>query len=616
MESLIDIFRNSLSGLYSETTIDELVLELQALSSSIKQKERATTFSPSDAVLITYADSVCNAAVQTPLSALRSLICGQSWQRLFPVVHLLPFYPWDTDRGFSVCDFYKVAEENGTWADIRNLAKDVRLMFDFVANHASILNPLVQASLIVRHLTPEHGSYADLKKYENFVLAFSAEDRPSEEELAALSRPRAAPVLTDYYVEQREDESLVAKLGIAGSSTTILGQGCVWTTFSRGVDAVGVERTKQVDLNFKNPQVFLEALRIVLFYAEQQASWIRLDAIGYLWKSLGSSSLHEPETHKLLAAFKAALTFCVPELISVAEVNEPQEKVLAYLGTPDKPEADLVYQFTHFPLAVHALFRGDASWYRTWLASSEAAKGKQFITVLGSHDGIGLKPVRGILPEEEIEALSEYLVETRGGLPNYAKLPGGKKIVYEICATAWELVNGRSQEPFPVQLARYRVIIALGLFARGVPAFYFQGVFGANNYQPAEGLDENRTVNRERFELSVLESLLADSDTQQYQVLSVLDELLTKRQQSKAFHSEESNLQVLSNVDSRIVAAIRSCQDESICMLVNVSEQEVEVVLTEFVSCGLIEIFSGNKLTAAADGLHLTLPPYGVYWLS
>ena len=130
-----------------------------------------------------------------------------------------------------------------------------------------------------------------------------------------------------------------------------------------------------------------------------------------------------------------------PELVTIAEVNEPQAALLPYLGTDDAAECDLVYQFAHFPLAVHALLGGDGSHYKRWLRTLEPFAGRQFITVLGSHDGMGRKPLLGLLPERDLEWLVDTLVTAHGALPNYARQPGGGRIVYELCATPWSLLN-------------------------------------------------------------------------------------------------------------------------------------------------------------------------------
>ena len=270
--------------------------------------EQAYNLAPSDIALITYANSVEDkAGDKTPLAALHEVLTRYDITKALPIVHLLPFYPWDTDRGFSVKDYRQVHPDYGTWDDIAQLNVIAKLMFDFVANHASIDNPLVQGALIERHLDPTDERYEKVAPYKNFVTAYSDDDKPSDKDLANLARPRPNPVLTRYTVFE-ENGTLRAMLGEAPASATALGTGWVWTTFSRSQREDGSEDTRQVDLNFAEPNVFLETINILLFYISQGAELVRLDAIGYIWKKLGSVSLHEPEAHTLLAAADDAIS--------------------------------------------------------------------------------------------------------------------------------------------------------------------------------------------------------------------------------------------------------------------------------------------------------------------
>ncbi len=619
------LVREILSDLYSPEGAEHVISVLEEISA----ERGVPSASPyqlqeSDACFICYANSVVDrTGSATPLQTLAQLFAEFRLAEPYPIVHLLPFFPWDTDRGFSVCNYREVADENGTWDDIRNLSNSVRLMFDFVANHASVDNPLVQSALIARHLPQDDDRYAAVEPYADFVIAFSAEDAPSAQDLSSLARPRAASVLTPYSVIENTDASLQVFLGdaqdpkIAGKNS--IGRGFVWTTFSRGMNESGSEETRQVDLNFKNPKVFLETVRILLFYVDQGARLIRLDAIGYLWKKIGSTSLHEPETHQLLVCLKAIMEQLAPDVLTVAEVNEPQEKVFGYLGSPGREESDIVYQFTHFPLAVHAVLTGNANYYQQWLATLGEVGGRQFVTVLGSHDGMGMKPARGILPESEIDTLLQMLVEEHGGLPNYAVLPGGEKIVYEVCATAWNLVNNPNvEESIELQLARYGAIVALGLQVRGLPAFYINGAFGCENYLPKDGLDENRSVNREIFPAEVLGSKLRDADSVQARVHGLIARLLAKRAEQPAFNPQAPAGIPLAMPEAAVSCFLPSAEPEdSIISLVNVSSAEISVVLplaehlflAEFEQ--VYDVLSDEHLAANS----ISLAPYQIRWL-
>jgi sucrose phosphorylase len=619
----------NLAALYSAQEATWLVEQFQQLI-HLQPPATEDKIQLPDVALISYADSLFErSGAHSPLQVLRQIYQALDLQEIFPVLHLLPFYPWDTDRGFSVKDYRAVAPENGTWEDVAALAKDLRLMFDFVANHASVENPLVQGALITRHLPPGDPRQSEMERYRDFVLAYAPDEAPRPEELAALSRPRAAPVLTPYQIWEGPGGTLRALLGTRepppeaqGETGRIIGQGLVWTTFSRGTNSSGEEQTRQVDLNFSNPMVLLETVKILLFYVARGASMIRLDAVGYLWKRLGSSSLHEPETHQILVCLQSLMELAAPKVVTIAEVNEPQARVFSYLGSQAEPESDMIYQFTHFPLAVHAVFTGKASFYQDWLQTLGEVGGRQFITVLGSHDGLGMKPVRGILPEAEIQALLQMLVEERGGLPNFAVLPGGKSIVYEVCGTPWSLINGCGEgESRSLQLARYRAVIALGLLVRGLPAFYLGGALGLTNPLSKDTLDENRSVNRQRQEVSDLLPACQDSQALSGQILKLVRELLTKRAQLLAFDPKAPTPLPL-EVESRSLVAVHlpaPTSSQDLLALVNVASLEQEVSLRPPAPLAklskLQDHLSQNSYQVQEGKLSIRLPAFGVIWL-
>ena len=498
-----------LGEIYGEGVAEGLVKELQKLAASFPKKKGKSLkekISEKDAALIIYANSIIDkTGKKKPLQVLEEFIEKFGLEKFFTVVHILPFYPWDTDRGFSVVDYHKVNPEYGDWSDIKRLSKKVRLMFDFVLNHASVQNPLVQKALIERHLQKDDPRYREYEPYKDFVIAYSEENKPSEEILKKLARPRPNPVLTPYVVYELKEGKLKAILGIEPLSedrekvSKILGKGYVWTTFSRPKRPDGEEETRQVDLNYANPKVFLEAVKIILFYIQKGAKFLRLDATAYLWKELGTPSVHLRKTHLILRAIRAFLDMVAPDVVFIAEVNERQSKVFEYFGDERQVESDLVYQFTNFALALYSLLYQDGRLYASWYKSTKVAQGRQFITILGSHDGMGIKPLRDLLTTDEIESFAQRLVKEHGGLPNFAFLPGGRKIVYEVCSTPWNLINGEKWKGEEA-LRRYFLIVALGLMVKGLPAFYINGLFAAKNYFPEEGLDENRTVNRQIFE--------------------------------------------------------------------------------------------------------------------
>ena len=558
-----------------------------------------------DVALIAYADSIRGTA-GAPLKALRRFV-ERYLERTINTLHLLPFFPWDTDRGFSVQDYRAVDPRNGTWADIEALAREFsHLMVDLVINHASLDNPLVQ------------GALTGYPRYRDFVIRYDDGAQPDAAALAKLTRPRPDPVLTRYFIVATGGHKR-ATFDPDAESANATG-GWVWTTFSRPLNADGSAGTRQVDLNFRNPRVLLEMLEVLLCYREHGADWVRLDAAGYMWKELGTASIHHPNTHRLLQVLRDALAGRA-ELVSVAEVNEPQDTVLPYLGSADAGvESDLAYQFAHFPLAVHALHSGDARHYKRWLGTLEPFAGRQFITVFGSHDGMGRKPVLGLLPDADLERMVQDLVDRHGALPNYARQAGGGRIVYELCATPWSLINrADADEPLQLQVARYTACAALGLVLRGVPAFYINGLLGVPNRLDPRRLDENRSINREQFDEQALYAELDDRGNQMRQVLERLLHLIAVRTREPAFAPGGPPLKVLDSPDS-VVAVVAGGSGRRVLALTNVSSlpQRMRLPTTLFpCQTSVSELITGTDTPVPdAPVCELWLDPYEVRWLA
>ena len=201
----------------------------------------------------------------------------------------------------------------------------------------------------------------------------------------------------------------------------------MWTTFS----------ADQVDLNFKEPRVLLAALEVLLFYAAQGAGFIRLDAIAFLWKEIGTSCLHLPQTHAVIQLMRAVLDVAAPEVLLITETNVPHGDNISYFGDGTN-EAQLVYNFALPPLVLHSLATGNAEKLTRWAQALALPSDRvTFFNFLASHDGIGLNPARGILSDAEIDGLvgrtlkhgglhflQEHAGWFTGALRNEHQLPG------------------------------------------------------------------------------------------------------------------------------------------------------------------------------------------------
>ncbi|MFX1282942.1 MAG: alpha-amylase family glycosyl hydrolase [Promethearchaeota archaeon] len=606
-----------LYGKKARETYDSLVKILEKYSeedSMIKGIMKSTTakikFTENDILLNIYANSI-QGTQGSPFQALyrfsEKFLSGH-----INGIHVLPFYCWDTDHGFSVLNYYEVDSRNGYWEDFTSLSEIFeKIMVDCVINHGSIDNPIIQKAL------------SGDQEFTDFVIVFDDHTKPSQENLLKITRARPSPVLTRYYLMTDRDNRTWATFNKPiKKGSLVLHSGWVWTTFSRPNHPDGTIATRQIDFNFANPKVFLEFVKIILFYVSKGARWIRLDAIGYLWKKIGTSCLHLPETHMLIQIFTEIFKILDHlQVVLIAEVNEPQEKALQYLGTEDTAEADMIYLFTHYPLAIHAVLTGSAEYYMNWIPSLANARGRLFISVLGTHDGMGMKPIGKWLPETEKKRLQRILVEKHGALPNYAILPGGEKIIYELCATPWNFVNEiNTDDPLSIQIDRYLAVFALGLSLKGVPSIYINGLLGIQNYEGK--LDENRTINREIFDENELNERLSDRNSRMYQIFSRIINLIKIRGDEQAFDPKgETRVFPLNKAVVSVLLSSFS-GDEKIFILINVSgeAQPVSINIDRLEikpATAIKDIITklSYEINQQTRSLEINMKPYQICWL-
>jgi sucrose phosphorylase len=343
-------------------------------------------FSQDDVVLITYGDSLRTEG-ETPLATLRHF-AENYLKGVISTIHFLPFFPWSSDDGFSVKDFHRIDPDLGTWEDVTAIGNDFRLMFDYVVNHFS----------------SESQWFADYLAGRDGFADFAIEVDPSTD-LSMVTRPRSLPLLSEY----RKDD---------GGSVHL------WTTFS----------ADQIDFNFKSPDVLEKMIEVLLLYAQKGASILRLDAIAYLWKEIGTSCIHLPQTHDMVKLFRAVLDIVAPNVMILTETNVPHQENIRYFGN-GRDEAQMVYNFTLPPLLFHAFVKQDGRLLSEWAAGlTLASDTTTFFNFTASHDGIGVRPLEGILPPAELDTLVD-IVRANGGQVSTKRNPDGTDSPYELNIT-------------------------------------------------------------------------------------------------------------------------------------------------------------------------------------
>ncbi|EKS6364455.1 sugar phosphorylase [Enterobacter hormaechei subsp. oharae] len=542
---------------FSDAHLNVLLTKLEKAAVNITEK-RKSGWDEKDVVLITYADQF-SAKGEKALPVFTRFY--NEWlSRTFSHVHLLPFYPWSSDDGFSVIDYHEVAPETGTWRDVAELKQSASLMFDFVCNHMS-----AKSEWFANYLAQKPG-------YEDFFISVDPET-----DLSAVTRPRALPLLTPFTLHDGSVRHL-------------------WTTFS----------DDQIDLNFASPQVLIAMVDVLLHYLMEGARYIRLDAVGFMWKIQGTTCIHLEQTHCLIQLFRAITDAVAPGTVIITETNVPHKDNISYFGDGEN-EAQMVYQFSLPPLVLHAVHRQDVKALCQWAGSlALPSTHTTWFNFLASHDGIGLNPLRGILPESEILSLVDKL-QQEGALVNWKNNPDGTRSPYEINVTYLDALSLRDSSD-DERIARFILAHAVLLSFPGVPAVYIQSILGSrNDYEGVERLGYNRAINRKKYTAGQVDLELNNKKSIRYQIYSRLSELIAIRRGERAFHPDSQA--IFDAIGEHILKIVRVAENgERMTALFNFSNKMQTVYGQTLFGT---ELLSGQDIS----GTELTLNPWQVMWI-
>ncbi len=556
--------------LYGEEAGEATYKKLERLMTHAKdhlpQRETAV-FSQRDSMLITYGDQVQEPG-KPPLQSLAEF-CEKWVNGRISTIHILPFYPYSSDDGFSVIDYKAVNPDLGSWQDVAKLGKNFDLMFDAVINHISAQSDWFQRFL------------QDDPQYQNYFTVVEPDT-----DLSSVFRPRALPLLSPV--------------------ETASGTKHVWTTFS----------DDQIDLNYAHPDVLLDVIDTLLFYVAHGARYIRLDAIGFMWKEIGTNCLHLPQTHRAIQLMRCVLNEVAPHVALITETNVPHAENISYFGNGSN-EAQMVYNFSLPPLTLHAFHTGSAEVLTKWAAELTLPSNQvTFFNFLASHDGIGVMPARGILPDAAIATMAKR-VEALNGFVSYKNNSDGSQSAYELNINFMEaLGNPGEDESIELIAKRFLASQAIMLALRGVPGIYFHSLVGSRNWREGVSLTgRNRTINRQKLDRNELEDELVGSESLRRLVLTGYTNLLQCRLNEPAFHP--TGHQSVIDVHPAIFALWRDEAAKLLC-LHNVSNETHEVTIP--IPSPIVEYHDliGGEAFVVGNGrfLTLTLAPYQVVWLA
>ncbi len=561
-----------LGVLYGEERAGELLPRLHGLIThhiELRKGKRLEIprWDERDSVLIAYGDSVQYPGM-TPLASLKQFL-DRRLNGVFSLVHLLPFFPYSSDDGFSVSDFRAVNPQLGDWEDVAALGENFSLMFDLVPNHMS----------------REHLWFVNFVHDEapgrDYVIQVAPEDN-----LSMVVRPRSTPLLSRV--------------------RTPRGMLHVWATFSND----------QIDLNYANPDVLLEFIDILLEYIRRGARAVRLDAVAFLWKQIGTPCIHLPQTHEVIKLFRTLVEVLEPGVILLTETNVPHVENVSYFDEGE--EANMVYQFSLPPLILHAIMRQTTEYLVPWARSLEQEvlpQGCTYLNFTASHDGVGLRPLEGIVPEPEINALLD-MMRRRGGYVSMRATTEGRDRPYELNISYFDAFASEDDDVDPWRIARFMLSQTLPLSFRGIPAAYFNALAATpNDPLGVERTGMTRSINRRKWDGSELERLVDLPLTDTGQVFPEYIRRLRIRRGIKAFHPDAP--QRVIDMPEGIFALERVSLDgaQQIYAIHNIKGEPVSVDLSRF----------GGEATRWFDALHQTVPdiegeglrlrPYQSVWL-
>ena len=533
------------------------------------KNETKDIWSEDTILLITYADSI-NKGISGKSIINFGSFYKKYLKKFINSVHFLPFFPSSGDGGFSVKNHFEVDETYGTWEDIKELSKHANIMTDLVLNHAS----------------------SESQWYNNFLK----EKKPGKNYFYIVDK--------DYdcsKVVRPRDHNLLSEIKFLNEKKFL------WCTFSHD----------QIDLNFKNPEVLLEFINLILTLASYGIKIFRLDAVAFIWKKSGTTCLNLPQTHEIIKLLRDIVDQLEKDIIIVTETNLPKQENLSYFGKND--EAHWVYNFPLPPLIINTFLFADSSALTKWSMKMPPAQiGNAYLNFIASHDGIGMRPAEGVLTEKEIKKMLQRL-KKNGSQFSMRKLSNGEEKVYEANISLFDALKFTdSDEKGRFNLKRFIAAHCIILSIEGVPAFYFNSLFATKNDEKAfDNSGIKRNLNRYKWDYSSLVNLINKKDSIECKSFETFKKIISIRKAQPAFHPNATQFTL--NLDKNIFSVWRQSRDrkQSIFSLTNVSSQTIKLNTNKI---NLIDdeqwfdLLSPNE--KKIDGKFIKLNAYQTLWIT
>lgn len=569
-QNLICILNNIYPKIHS-SLLDNFANDLANLASENRSPDgfrNRPLWSANDVLLIAYPDNIISPNIP-PLQSLQKFL-AKYFSDTISIVHVLPFFPSTGDDGFSVQNYFEVDEKFGDWIDIGELVTHTTLMVDVVLNHCS-----VKSSWFIGY---QNGD----PLYENFFCTV-----PEDFDISNIVRPRSSSLQEKFLVNGEERN--------------------IWCTFS----------SDQADLNFKNPTVLRKLIDVIFWYIEMGVRVFRLDAVAFIWKDSGTTGLNAPQAHSIVRLLRALVDYVDRGIILITETNLPVRENLSYFGNGN--EAHWIYNFTLPPLSIFTLMFGDASQIRKWSTGMpRALPNTAYLNFLSSHDGIGLRPVEGVLTDQQLDQMVSQL-ESNGSLFSWRNISQSEQKIYEANITLFDSLRQTASDPTgEFKIERYLAANFIMLSFEGVPAFYLNAIFATGNDTDAVNKNHsNRAINRHKWSKIELEKRLKSSNNIESLVFDSLKKFISIRKCQPAFHPNAPQFTL--QLEDCFFGIWRQSIDlsQNIYAITNVTHLEQNLSLSNLnlaFSDRWFDLISGNEISNSASVLSFN--PYQTYWIS
>ncbi len=512
-KKISSILRTIYKPSLNERDIDHLKDQIIQIIKKFNQNNLKKKFiiSEKTSLVICYGDNI-NSNQKSSIQVFQNFF-KKNLKKYFNAIHFLPFYPSSSDSGFAVKDHYKIEKKIGSWSDIKKISKSSHVMADIVINHSSA-----------------RGLW-----FKNFLK----KKRPGKDYFLTVNYK-----FNTSKVVRPRDHKLLKKIDIFRKSDYL------WRTFS----------PDQIDLDFKNPSVLLRFIKIMVHLVSNGVTIFRLDAIAYLWKKNGTNCINLKQTHEIVKLLRLISNLLNVETIIITETNLPEEENLSYFGKND--EANWIYNFSLPPLLIHAFLFENSSYLNKWSKNLPNAKFQNsYLNFIASHDGIGMRPTEGILNKRSLNDLLKRL-KKNGSKFSYRKVQNKSKKVYEANITVYDALKKSDTDPNgKFFLERYIAAHAIMISFEGVPAIYFNSLFGKSNDEAKYVITgNNRDINRYKWSYENITKKLNNKNSKQSIFYQNLGKLLELKRKQKAFHPNAKRLNI--NLGSKLFCFKRTSLDK------------------------------------------------------